>query len=109
MADTTDTLTVQWEEGGEVKVRELAKHVLSTGSWATVMFLFQEKDPRTGGFRAPKVAFRRYQRARGGWRFHSKFHLSSRAQAEDAARVIGSWLSHMTDEDEGSGAADPEA
>lgn len=95
MATNVDELTVQWEEDGDVKVRELEKHVLSSGSWATVMFLFQEKDPRTGAFRAPKVALRRYQKARGGWRFHSKFHLSSKAQAQEVARVIGEWLPLM--------------
>lgn len=95
MATNVDELTVHWEENGEVKVRELAKEVLSTGSWATVMFLFQEKDPRSGEFRAPKVAFRRYQKARGGWRFHSKFHLSSTAQAEQVAATIGRWMPEM--------------
>lgn len=95
MASNVDELTVHWEENGEVKVRELAKQVLSTGSWATVMFLFQEKDPRSGEFRAPKVAFRRYQKARGGWRFHSKFHLSSTAQAEQVAATISQWLPQM--------------
>jgi hypothetical protein len=95
MSSNVDELTVHWEENGEVKVRELAKQVLSTGSWATVMFLFQEKDPRSGAFRAPKVAFRRYQKARGGWRFHSKFHLSSAAQAEQVAATISQWLPQM--------------
>ena len=95
MAASVDELTVQWEENGELKVRELDKQVLSAGSWATVMFLFQEKDPRTGGFRAPKIALRRYQKARGGWRFHSKFHVSSKAQAKEVARIIETWLPHM--------------
>lgn len=96
MATDVDALTVHWEEDGEVKVRELAKQVLSTGSWATIMFLFQEKDPRSGEFRAPKVAFRRYQKARGGWRFHSKFHLSSTAQAQLVAETITGWMPQMS-------------
>jgi hypothetical protein len=90
MATSVNDLTVQWEEDGTLKVRELDKHVLSDGPWATVMFRFEESD-RQGGFRAPKVSIRRYQKKRGGYVFHSKFTVSSDEQGREIARVLDEW------------------
>jgi hypothetical protein len=91
MAHSLDELTVNWEEDGELKVRELKRHVLSEhGSWATVLFLFEER--AADGFRPPKVQIRRYQKRKGGWIFHSKFVLPSAEQAREAAETILSWL-----------------
>lgn len=86
-----DELTVNWEENGERKVRELDKHVLSEhGAWATVLFLFEERAP-DGSFRAPKVQIRRYQKRRSGWVVHSKFVIPNDEQALAIARVLERW------------------
>lgn len=86
-----DELTVNWEENGELKVKQLAKHVLSEhGSWATVLFLFEEQSAEGSG-RGPKVQIRRYQKRKGGWIFHSKFIIPSDEQALEIARVLSSW------------------
>lgn len=86
-----EELTVNWEENGELKVRELNKHVLSErGAWATVLFLFEERASE-GGFRGSKVQIRRYQKRRTGWVFHSKFIIPSDEQAVEIARVLIEW------------------
>lgn len=86
-----DELTVNWEENGELKVRELRKHVLSEhGAWATILFLFEERGS-DGTFRAPKVQIRRYQKRRNGWVVHSKFVIPSDEQALAIARVLEEW------------------
>ena len=86
-----DQLTVRWEEDGEEKVKELKKHVLSKGAWATLMFLYQELDPKTKEFRAPKISIRRYRKRADQYIYQSKFNISSEAQGREIARMIGEW------------------
>ena len=92
MAATVDELTVNWEEDGELRVKEVAKHCLSKGSWATVMFLFQEMDPKTKEYRAPKIGVRRYRKMSGEYRYQSKFNISSEKQAMEMVDVIQNWF-----------------
>jgi hypothetical protein len=72
MAATVEDLTVNWEEDGELRVKEVSKHCLSKGSWATVMFLFQEMDPKTKDYRAPKIGVRRYRKLKGEYKYQSE-------------------------------------
>lgn len=65
MANDIDDLTIQYEEDGQVLVKELEKVVVSRGAWSTVLFRFQELDKKTGDYGPPKAALRRYQK-RGG-------------------------------------------
>lgn len=96
--DPIDALTVQFEEDGVEKVRELEKHVLSRGSWATIAFLFQEYDVRAGAFKPAKVSLRRYRRRKDRYVFQSKFTLSSLKQAKDAATVLTAWADNHADD-----------
>ena len=45
-----EELTVAFsdEDTGEEVIKELDKEILSKGAWPTVMFLYQEKDAKTG-------------------------------------------------------------
>ncbi len=92
MASTIDDITIKYEdtEGNEV-VRELDKEVLSRGSWTTIMFLYEELDPRTGEFSGPKITIRRYRKLRGEFRQQSKFNISSQKQALVIADTIYRW------------------
>ena len=56
MAETLEELTYDYEDEGTLVRKELDRAVLSKGSWATIMFLFQELDRAKGKFRAPKRA-----------------------------------------------------
>jgi hypothetical protein len=92
MAATVEDLTVNWEEDGELRVKEVAKHCLSKGSWATVMFLFQEMDPKTKDYRAPKIGVRRYRKLKGEYKYQSKFNISSEKQALEMVEVMQDWF-----------------
>jgi hypothetical protein len=86
-----DELTVNWEENGELRVKELHKHVLEGhGAWATVLFRFSER-AADGGWRAPKVQIRRYQKRKAGFVFHSKFTVPNDEQGLEIARVLEEW------------------
>jgi len=91
MSEAINELTVNWEENGELKVKEVAKHVLSKGAWATVMFLYQELDPKTKEFKEPKISIRRYKKRADKYMYQSKFNISSEAQGKEIARVIHEW------------------
>lgn len=91
MSDALEQLTVNWEEGGELKVKELKKHVLSKGAWATLMFLYQDLDPKTKQYGDPKITIRRYKKRGDQYLFQSKFNFSSEAQAKEIARIVHEW------------------
>ena len=85
-----EELTVTFED----KVRELDKLVLSSStSWATVAYLFQERDPDVeGGWRAPKLQVRRYRKRGKGWLVDKHVTISSAAQAVKLAQAITKWF-----------------
>jgi hypothetical protein len=91
MSDAIEQLTVNWEENGELRVKELKKHVLSKGAWATIMFLYQEYDKKTSDFRPPKITIRRYRKRNDQYIYQSKFNISSEAQGREIAKVIKEW------------------
>ncbi len=91
MSDAIDQLTVNWEEEGQLKVKELKKHVLTKGAWATLMFLYQEFDKKDNEFKAPKITIRRYRKRNDQYVYQSKFNISSEAQGMEIARVIHEW------------------
>lgn len=92
MTEAIDQVTVNWEEDGELKVKELKRHVLSKGAWATVMFLYVEMDPKTKEYREPKVSIRRYKKRGDQYMLQSKFNVSSEAQGKEIARIIHEWF-----------------
>ena len=46
MPSTPDDLTINYAEGGIDIVKELDKEVLSKGAWTTVLYRYQDWDPR---------------------------------------------------------------
>lgn len=91
MSEAIDQLTVNWEEDGELRVKELKRHVLSKGAWATVMFLYQDFDKKANEFRPPKITIRRYRKRNDQYIYQSKFNISSEAQGREIARIIEEW------------------
>ena len=53
MAETVDELTIDFEEDGVLKVKELDKYVLTKGAWATLMYLYQNYDRAKEGRDSP--------------------------------------------------------
>jgi hypothetical protein len=71
-----EELTVEWIEDGEMRVKQLAKRILSRGSWASIAFKFQELDPKTKQYRRPKLTVRRWRWIGGQYKYQSKFNIS---------------------------------
>jgi hypothetical protein len=101
--ETVDDLTVTWMEGEDELVRELDKHVLTKGAWATVAFLYQDKDRKTGEFGPSKITVRRYKKMSGVYRQQSKFNISSIKQARELAALLERWANEATDDGNGGG------
>jgi hypothetical protein len=90
MEDVEPTVEMA-DETGEIVVKELAKEYLSKGAWQTIMYLYQDKDKKTGEFGEPKVSIRRYQKVQGVLKQRSKFNVSSKAQAEAIIGMLKKW------------------
>ena len=95
MAETIDELSYNYEDEGTLVRKELDKVVLTKGSWATIMFLYQELDKASGKFRAPKIAIVRFKKFRGAYRKQSSFNVSSEKQARQITDVFEKWYSKM--------------
>jgi hypothetical protein len=108
MAETLDELTYDYEDEGVLVRKQLDKIVLTKGSWATLMFLYQELDKASGTFRAPKIAIVRFKKFKGAYRKQSSFNVSSEKQARQITEVFEKWYPRMNAVAEPAGDASPE-
>ena len=92
MSETIEDLTINWEEDGVLKVKELDKVVLSKGAWTTIMFQFQNWDATKNEYRPPSYAIRRYQKRNGVYQMKSKFNISSNDQAHKIIEALSRWI-----------------
>jgi hypothetical protein len=99
ISDALDELTYDQEDDGVLVRKQLDRVVLARGSWATVMFLFQELDRATGVYRSPKMAIVRFQKWKGGFRKHSAFNVSNAAQARTLVEVFERWVPRMSSDE----------
>jgi hypothetical protein len=97
MAETLEELTYDYEDEGVLVRKQLDKVVLTKGSWATLMFLYQELDKAAGTFRAPKIAIVRFKKFKGAYRKQSSFNVSSEKQARQITSVFEGWYPKMTE------------
>ena len=112
MAETLEELTYNYEDEGTLVRKELDKTVLTKGSWATIMFLYQELDKASGKFRAPKIAIVRFKKWKGSYRKQSSFNVSSEKQARQITEIFERWYPKMaasTQEEAGGDADTPES
>ena len=93
MYSTVDELTVDYEENGILKVKEIGKEVLSKGAWATVLFRYQEWQPETDTYGPDRYTIRRYKKMAGEYRQQSKFTISSNDQARRIVDALTRWMS----------------
>ena len=91
MAQTVDDLSINYEEDGVLLCKELDRFVLSKGAWATLMYLYQDLDRKTGEYGSKKVAIRRYQKRDGEYVYRSKFNISSMDQARKIIEALQNW------------------
>jgi len=100
---TVEDLTVNFlDDDGTLLSKELDKVVLTKGTWATLMFKYQDLDKATGKFKASKYSIRRYQKRNGEYWTKSKFTISSPAQAAKVCEVLNRWIATEEKGDPGS-------
>lgn len=87
-----DDITINFEKDGKQLVKELKKEILSRGVWATILFLYQQLDEKTGEYREPKICLRRYKKIKGFYQQQSKFTFSSDKQAKQIASIVTKWV-----------------
>ena len=118
MAETLEDLTYDYEDEGVLVRKQIDRAILTKGSWATVMFLFQELDRAKSKFRAPKMAIVRFKKAKGSYRKQSSFNISNEKQARQITEVLEGWypkIAEMTSamaadkEEAGEGDGDEDA
>jgi hypothetical protein len=97
MSETLEELTYDYEDEGVLVRKQLDKVVLTKGSWATLMFLYQELDKASGTFRAPKIAIVRFKKFKGSYRKQSSFNVSSEKQARQITDVFERWYAKMSE------------
>lgn len=92
MSERVEDLSVEYEEEGQILVKELDKVVLSKGLWATIIFRYQEWRNATGDYGPDKYVIRRYQKSGGEYKMKSKFVISSAKQAKQIIEALEKWL-----------------
>ena len=94
MASELHEITVNYEEDGQLLVKELDKEVLTKGAWTTILFRYQDYDRNTGEYGPEKYTIRRYQKREGQYIAKSKFNISSAEQARKIIEILSRWLEH---------------
>lgn len=92
MAATVDELTINFYEEGKQVVKEVAKEILTKGTWSTVMYKYQDFDKAKNEFGPVKYSIRRYQKRAGEYKMQSKFNISSDDQAEKIIEILQKWI-----------------
>jgi hypothetical protein len=92
MASEIDEITINYEEEGQLLVKELDKEVLTKGAWTTILFRYQDCDRKTGEYGPEKYTIRRYQKRDGQYLAKSKFNISSAEQARKMIETLSRWL-----------------
>jgi hypothetical protein len=92
MNDTLEALTVSYEEDGLEVIRELDKAVLSKGTWATLVFRYQQWEENKNAYSGDKYTIRRYRKMGGEYRQQSKFNISGRDQAQKLIAILQEWI-----------------
>lgn len=91
MASEVDELTINYEEDGQLIVKELDKEILSKGAWTTILFCYQEYNRSKEEYGPEKYSIRRYQKRNGQYIPKSKFNISSASQAEKIIETLSKW------------------
>lgn len=86
-----DDLSVSYYEDGVETVKQLDKEVLTRGAWTTIMYKYQDWDPKTQNYGPIKFTIRRYQKNKGIYIQRSKFNISSVDQAKQMIAVLHKW------------------
>lgn len=92
MASTVEDLSIEYEEDGQVLVKQLDKKVLTKGAWSTVIYRYQDWDKRKEEYSPDRYTIRRYQKRNGEYFQKSKFNISSKDQATQLIAALQEWI-----------------
>lgn len=92
MAETIDDITIEYEDGGVVTTKQLAKEVLTRGAWTTIVFKYQDWDNKTQDYGPIKYSIRRYQKRNNEFKIKSKFNISNKEQAKKVIDILSNWV-----------------
>jgi hypothetical protein len=92
MPSNINDLTISYEEEGVQLIKELDKKILSNGSWATVMFKYQQWDNTKKEYSPDRYTIRRYRKRDGEYYQQSKFNISSNDQATKIIEALQEWM-----------------
>ena len=95
MAATVDEITITYTEDGIETVKQLDKVVLSKGAWSTIIFRYQDWDPKKQAYSADRYTIRRYRKREGAYKQQSKFNISSADQAKAIIAVLNKWIDEV--------------
>ncbi len=92
MASDVEELTINYEEDGQLVVKELGKCVLTKGAWSTIIYRYQDWNRSKEEYGPDKYSIRRYQKRNGQYQPKSKFNISSADQARKVIAALEDWL-----------------
>ncbi|MBN2808812.1 MAG: hypothetical protein JXR80_04895 [Deltaproteobacteria bacterium] len=92
MAETIDEITMNYEEDGQLVVKELDKEILTRGAWTTIVFRYQQWDKKKEDFGDDLYTIRRYRKVKGNYMQQSKFNISNREQAGKIIAALQKWI-----------------
>jgi len=92
MASKVDDMTINYQEGDDLIIKELDKEILSKGAWATIIFKYQDWHREKRAYGPARFTIRRYRKVGGEYRQQSKFNISSKDQAEKIILALKKWI-----------------
>lgn len=92
MSSTVEDITINYEEDGQLLVKEIDKVILSKGAWTTIIFRYQNWNKAKGEYGPDMYTIRRYQKRQGDYIPKSKFNISSTEQAKKIIAALESWV-----------------
>lgn len=92
MSSTIEELGISYEEEGIEVIKELDKAVLTKGTWATLVFRYQQWEPAKEAYSEDKYTIRRYRKMKGEYRAQSKFNISGAEQARKLIEILREWI-----------------
>ena len=88
-----EDVSIEYEEGGVVRVKQVGKVVIARGPWPVIAFLYREQDPDAGHYGNLKVSLMKFRKEHGAYRLESRFNITSLDQAAKIASVLQGWAS----------------
>lgn len=92
MAETIDEITLNYEEDGQLLVKEIDKEILTRGAWTTIVFHYQQWDKKIEDFGKDMFTIRRYRKVKGNYMPQSKFNISNKEQAGKVIAALQKWI-----------------